>query len=142
MKRGCVLGCITCLLLAGVLTTGPARGDEARDQFSFATGLLVKKEYELAAEEFGELLKDHPAFEEADVATYRLGEAFWHLGKKNEAVAAYRKVTQKFPKSDKGAEAYYRLGQALSETDHAAAASAYGTLAEKWPEHKLVEAAL
>ena len=40
-------------LLLGLLLAGPLAGaDEAETQFNFATGLLIKNEHALAADEF------------------------------------------------------------------------------------------
>ena len=60
---------LTVALLAAVL----ANADEADDQFNFATGLLIKNEPRLAADEFRGLLDKHPQYRQADVARYRLG---------------------------------------------------------------------
>lgn len=113
------------------LVSLPCPADEAADQFNFATGLLVRKEYDLAVEEFQGLLQKHPNFKEADVALCRLGEAFYKLGKDDEAAAAYTKVTENHPQSEKLPQAYYRLGELTAKKDHAKAAGLYAVVAEK-----------
>jgi len=115
--------------------------DEAEDQFNFATGLLIKKEYELAADEFRSLLKTHPDYPAADLAFYRLGEALYELKDLDGAVEAFTKVTT-YPQSAKLPQSYYRLGQLTSESDHKAASRHYATVAERWPQDSLAEAAL
>ncbi|MGQ9661383.1 MAG: tetratricopeptide repeat protein [Kiritimatiellia bacterium] len=125
------------------MATAPlVQADEAKDRFNFATGLFIKNEHQLAAEEFEKLLKDFPDCAEADVALYRLAESLWKLKKTDQAAMRLRELTIRFPQSERCPQAYYRLGEILSEQDPAAAAAAYGTVFAKWPEHKLAEAAL
>lgn len=129
-------------MLVVTALAAPCLAGEAEDQFNFATGLLIKKEYELAVEEFQGLLEKHPNFKSADVALCRLGDALYKLGRNDEAATTYKKVTANYPQSEKLPQAYYRLGEITSKKNHAEAAGYYGVIAERWPEHKLAESAL
>ena len=130
-------------VLALILTAAAWRGNagEAEDQFNFATGLLIKKEYDLAAEEFAGLLKKFPAFSQADLALYRLGEARWNAKHYKGASAAFLKLLASHPRSEKLPQACFRLGQITSRTDHARASTYYAQIPHRWPKHELAEAA-
>ncbi|MBA4388372.1 MAG: hypothetical protein C0404_10350 [Verrucomicrobia bacterium] len=130
------------LILPTVLLPLLCLADEAEDQFNFATGLLIKNEYELAADEYKALLKKYPAYKSADVALFRLGEALHKMKKYDEAKGAYLKIAADFPKSEKLPQAYYRLGELVAEKDHNEAAKYFATVTEKWPDNALAEAAL
>lgn len=131
------------LLLPAIMAAAPVCiADEAEDQFNFATGLLIRKEYELAAEEFSGLLKKHPGFQSADVALFRLGESLAEMKDYDRAVEAFKKITVDHPQSARLPRTYYRLGQISSRKNHRRAAQYYATVAEKWPKNKLSESAL
>lgn len=133
--------CIVLLLITFAFpSTSP--GDATEDQFNFATGLLIKKEYDMAEEEFEDLLQKKPDFENRDVALYRLGETRYHQKKNAKAIESYLEVVTKHVESEKLPQSYFRLGQLVSEKDHRQAAGYYAKLAEKWPDNKLVEAAM
>ncbi len=113
--------------------------DPVDDRFNFATGLLIKEEYALAAEEFEELLADSPQMEQAAEATFRVGDCHWKLKQLVQAQAAFERVLEKHGKSEQAPQALYRLGQL--HTDPAASAAAYARLAKEWPDHALAGAA-
>ncbi|MDP6523013.1 MAG: tetratricopeptide repeat protein [Kiritimatiellia bacterium] len=133
-----------CIVLLLIILSFPTAspGDATEDQFNFATGLLIKKEYDMAEEEFEDLLQKKPDFEKRDIALYRLGESRYHQKKNAKAIEAYQEVVTKHTESEKLPQSYFRLGQLMSEKDHRKAAGYYAKLAEKWPDNKLVEAAM
>jgi TolA-binding protein len=116
--------------------------DKAEDQFNFATGLMIKKEYELAVSEFRSLLQKYPDFKFADLAWFRLGETLYKLGDKAEAEKAFRKVITAYPASEKVSASYFRLAQIVSARDHKEAAQLYRTIVEKFPADPLAESAM
>ena len=116
--------------------------DEAEDQFNFATGLLIKNEPEMAADEFKDLLESHPNFGKTDVALYRLGEALSKTGDDAGAKKALAELVAKHTTSEKLPQATFRLAQLTAPDDPAKAAGLYGTMAGKWPDNPLAEAAL
>lgn len=118
-----------------------AQADEATDQFNFATGLLIRNEYALAADEFQKLLQKHPAFPQADVALYRLGEALEKGGQTAPAQAAFERLVKEHPKSERAAQASYWLAQIAARQDPRAAAVHYAAVFQRWPESPLAEAA-
>lgn len=105
------------------------RADEAVDKFNFATGLLIRDEPELAADEFRELLQKFPQFEQADVAWFRLGEALRKANDNKAAITAFNKVVQDYPKSERTPQANYLLAGLLLNDQPKAAAAAYGAAA-------------
>ncbi len=117
------------------------RADEATDQFNFATGLLIRNEYALAADEFQKLLQKTPAFPQADVALYRLGEALEKGGQTAPAQAAFERLVKEYPKSERAAQASYWLAQIAARKDPRAAAAHYAAVFQRWPESPLAEAA-
>ncbi|MFO7871160.1 MAG: tetratricopeptide repeat protein [Kiritimatiellia bacterium] len=129
------------LCIAGVLGATAAFADEAEDRFNFATGLLIKKEYELAVEEFLSLLKSHPDCKQADAAYYRMGDALDKLGREKDAAGAFLKIVTDYPESDKFPRASYRLAQITAADDHSAAAVYYSAVVKKEPEHSLAGSA-
>lgn len=127
--------------VAALLLGWGCRADEAEDQFNFATGLLIKNEFALAAEEFQALLARHPRFGQADVARYRLGEALQKAGDTAAARAAFEQLLRDHPQSDRAPQAHYWLAQMLADDDPAAAAAHYGEVVARWPDSPLAEAA-
>jgi len=121
------LRCLPLLVLAA------ARADEAADQFNFATGLLIRNEPRLAAEEFRKLLDRQPPFAQADVACYRLGEALQKAGDTNGSQAAFERLLRDFPRSERVPSGRYMLGQLLAARDPRAAAAHYAAVAADSP---------
>jgi TolA-binding protein len=123
--------------VAALLLGWGCRADEAEDQFNFATGLLIKNEFALAAEEFQALLARHPRFGQADVARYRLGEALQKAGDTAAARAAFEQLLRDHPQSDRAPQAHYWLAQMLADDDPAAAAAHYGEVVARRPDSPL-----
>lgn len=120
-----------------------AFADKNDDKFNFAKGLYIKKEYEMAAEEFEGLLKKAPKYKSADEAWFWLGQSLYKLEKLDDAEKAFKKLTESFPESGKLPVAYFRLGQISSaKKEGEKAAEYYATVANKWPKNKLAEETL
>lgn len=132
-----LVGVILCLCAAVA-----CRADEATDQFNFATGLLIKDEPELAADEFRKLLKAHPNFGESDIAWYRLGEALQTIKDVTGARSAFERVIAHYPKSERVPRAHYLLAGLLVSENPKQAAVAYAAAAATDTSGVLVESAL
>lgn len=126
---------------AGMLLGTLRAADEAEEQFNFATGLLIKNEHVLAADEFQALLAKHPQFKQADVARYRLGEARQKAGDTAAAQAAFEQLLRDHPRSERAPQAHYWLAQLLAPKDPSAAAGHYAEVVKNWPANPLAEAA-
>ncbi len=127
---------LSTLLFAGIL-----HADDAAQRFNFATGLLIKEEFAMAATEFKALLQATPDFQQADVARYRLAEALQKGGDSAAAITAFQELLAKHPQSERLPQTHYWLAQLLAATEPAAAANHYQTIVTKWPTHQLAEAA-
>jgi TolA-binding protein len=131
-----------CALALGLLLGRSLQGaDEAETQFNFATGLLIKNEYALAAGEFEALLGKFPAFKQADIARYRLGEARQKAGDRAAAQKAFEQLLLDYPASERAPQTHYWLAQLLSAESPAKAAEHYQAIVTRWPANPLAEAA-
>lgn len=71
--------------------------------------------YKKAAEAFSTLVRLFPKGKYVDQALFYLGESFYALQKKPEAIAAYRKLVDEHPKSSLRSDALYALGVTYEE---------------------------
>lgn len=131
------IGMVICLGVALV-----SHADETTDQFNFATGLLIKDEPELAADEFRKLLQAHPEFAQADLAWFRLGEALQQAKNPQGAREAFARVVTDYPQSERVPRANYLLAGLLLGEDAKRAAAAYAAAAAGDPQGALAEPAL
>jgi TolA-binding protein len=115
--------------------------DQAEDQFNFATGLLIRNEPRLAADEFQKLLAKAPQFAQADVALYRLGEALQKAGDAAGARQALERLIRDWPKSGRLTPGHYLLGQILAAADPRAAAAHFAAALAGEPAGPLAEPA-
>lgn len=76
---------------------------------------LTGKQYTLATQEFQDYLKYYGATDLASNAQFYLGEIYYSQGKFQDAVSAYSKVIENYPKSFKLAPAHLKKGLALLE---------------------------
>lgn len=127
----------------GLLVVGVAwlSADEADDQFNFATGLLIRNEPRLAADEFQKLLAKSPQFSQADVALYRLGEALQKAGDTAGARQTLERLVRDWPKSGRLTAAHYLLGQLIVAADPRAAAAHFAATMAGEPDGALAEPA-
>ncbi len=94
--------------------------------------------YAQAIESFSRLAKDFPKGKYLDQALFYRGESLYALGKKTEAVAAYREMMEQRPDSPLKCDALYSLGVALEELkNYADAASTYDRFLEGCGENEL-----
>jgi len=108
----------------------------------------------VARELYDEYVKQWPADPRSADAWFRLGEIAYGDKRYREAVLAYGRVAQDFPRSDKAPDALYRTAEAMIALDlkddakailedlvsrhpkSSAAQKAKARLAELWPAHK------
>jgi len=99
-----------------------ALADPAQDQFNFATGLFITKDYESAVEEFETFLKRFPDSDKRAQAAYRIAEAWLRAGEREKAITAYESALKGFPKATEAPLGHYNLGRsrlALKECEKA-----------------------
>ena len=85
------------LLFAGLSAAG-ADPLEVRDRQQLADGLFRRSLFELAAREYA-ALAEVPDAAALDNVLFRLGECYRRMKKAPEAEAAYKRLTEQFPKS-------------------------------------------
>ncbi len=79
-------------------------------RYEDALQLFHERQYQRAIEEFQQLLAADMNHSYADNAQYWIGESYYALGRYQEAIMAFEKVSQ-FPKSNKNDWAKFKLGQ-------------------------------
>ncbi|MFA5162591.1 MAG: tol-pal system protein YbgF [Elusimicrobiales bacterium] len=78
-----------------------------------AYSLLIKKNYDGAAQGFSVYIDKFPSGELAESAYYYLGDAYWSLEKWKESAVAYATVLEKYPASQFTPSARLRYAQCL-----------------------------
>ncbi len=129
--------------LAANLLAGPARADEATDQYNVASGFFKINRFDLAAEEYEKFLKTYAKHEQVPEALYFLGESYYQLNKLEEARKNFREVVAKFANSRNYYYALYRVGDTshlLGDTK--SAQQALTEFVGKRPDDTLLEFAL
>lgn len=120
------------------------QGKEQADA-RFVLGLcqVELKQFVAAAESFAILLRDQPAYPDADKVLYQWAWALKLQGREAEAAAGFRKLATEHPQSPLASEAQYHLGEsAYAAKDYPAAAVAYYAVLEKEDGNPLGEKAV
>lgn len=82
--------------------------DNSSQQFDYAIELYKQKQYDKAAEELEELIKNTPAARIAPEAQYRLGKIYEEKGDYYKALKAYQKMIEIYPQNDRFEEVIER----------------------------------
>jgi tol-pal system protein YbgF len=96
---------------------------------------VLRKDYALAAQAFGDFMAKYPSDKLLPNAQYWLGESQYQQQRYREAAESFLAVSTKYERSGKAPEALLRLGQSLAALHQKEAACA--TLAEvgrKYPK--------
>ncbi|MDA0321561.1 MAG: tetratricopeptide repeat protein [Verrucomicrobia bacterium] len=139
--RGGCYRTLASLTLAIVMVATSLRGGPAEDQFNFAEGLFIQKDYESALEEYAIYIKDHATEASAGTAHYRAAECRFRLGQLKEAAAAYSVALKQHPKLPDAELAGYNLGRCHLELKNYAPALAAFTTAAKSTRKEIQEEA-
>ena len=130
MKR--TLFCLGVLfIVAFCLRSAPANEEEATPRFwekpdllyLSANGLIEKKDFELAIEEYAKIVEHYPDFERIDNVYFQTGWAYFSLGKFKEARPCFEQVKDNFPDSARYDNAVFFMADChrrLGEFDEAA----------------------
>ncbi|MGI6496764.1 MAG: tetratricopeptide repeat protein [Kiritimatiellia bacterium] len=118
-----------------------AAATDAVEQFNFATGLLIRGEPSLAADEFQKLVRDHPDFAELDTALYRWGESLAQADRPAEAGPIFERLLRERADSPRVPEAHYWLARLSSKEAPREAAGHYAAVFREAPESPLAAAA-
>ena len=123
-----MLQCLTRVLrLAAsvVVLTLVARCAKVDDQFDFAQGLFIHRDYQSAIEEFKRLVAGFPKTARAATASFRIAEAHGRLKQFEAAETAYVEALKRYPDAEEAPLGSYNLGRVrleLSKTEPALAA--------------------
>jgi tol-pal system protein YbgF len=98
---------------AGLGKGGPPSPEEL---YNTAYGDFLKGSYDLSRQGFEEYLKSYPDTELSDNAQYWIGESYYVQRKFPDAVKAFDKVLQDYPKGDKVAAASLKKAYSLLES--------------------------
>ena len=103
-----------------------ASAGPAEDQFGFAEGLFIQKDYESAIEEYDAYLKSYPAGDKVATARYRRAECYFRMGKEKEAAAEYTAALAAHGKASDADLGQYNLGRChMALKDYAKAVAAF-----------------
>jgi len=106
-----------------------------KDEYDLAYGYVLRKDYALAAQAFGDFMAKYPNDKMLPNAHFWLGESQFQQQRYREAAESFLAVSTKYERSAKAPEALLRLGQSLAALHQKEAACA--TLAEvgrKYPK--------
>ena len=95
-----------------------AAKDSPKAQMEWAMSFFEQKEYPRAAKEFYRLVRAYPRSELAPEAQYLLGVSYEKMDRPGNAFAAYKKLVEVYPFSERfkeGIEREYLLGKAFAE---------------------------
>ena len=97
----------------GPAKPGPPSPEEL---YNSAYGDFLKGSYDLSRQGFEEYLKNYPDTELSDNAQYWIGESYYVQRKFSDAIKAFDKVIQNYPKGDKVAAAELKKAYSLLES--------------------------
>jgi tol-pal system protein YbgF len=106
-----------------------------KDEYDLAYGYVLRKDYALAAQAFGDFMAKYPKDKMLPNAQYWFGESQYQQQRYREAAESFLAVSTKYERSGKAPESLLRLGQSLAALNQKEAACA--TLAEvarKYPK--------
>lgn len=101
--------------IAGLLTTlvcAAAQADEAADQYAVAAAHYGHARWELALAEFEKFLKNFPAHDKADQASFYMGESLVQLRRFKEASQQFRTLVDRQPDEPLARKVLFRAGEA------------------------------
>jgi tol-pal system protein YbgF len=109
-----------------------------RDEYDLAYGYLLRKDYDLAAQQFQTFLRSYPSDAKAGEAQFWLGESLFQRQNYHDAADAFLGVTSKYQNSIKAPDALLRLGQSLAAMGQKElACSTLGEVGAKYPRAPL-----
>lgn len=108
---------IVLLLVMGIRGTGLSQGTKEAELFGFAQRLYRDGVYDLAAEQFRQLLRDYPDSDRAGEAQYMVGEALYSAEAYTTAASEFQVFLVRFPYHPRARDAWYRMAQCHAALD-------------------------
>ena len=113
------------------------------DQLQFANGLFARGLYELALEEYENLLEESVDFPDLDAVLFRRAECYREMGDKRAAEAAYRRVLTEQPESPYRFRAEFRRAELfLAGRQYEVAESLFAMLIARNPPPEVMASSL
>lgn len=113
---------------AAASATGPM------EQFNAAYRAYTNKEHDRALASFSTFIRQHPDHGYADNAIFWRGECYLAKGNFLGAIGEFERLMARFPRSEKGPSAMYRIGFAYDQLrDQGRAREYYFRVVEKYP---------
>lgn len=105
-----------------------------RDEFDFAYGYVMRKDYALAEDALRGFLAKYPSDRLAGEAQFWLGETLYQRKKYRDAADAFVAMAKKYEGHSKAPDALLRLGQSLAALNEKELACAtFGEVTRKYP---------
>ena len=101
--------------LAALLLAEVGRCAKVDEQFDFAQGLFIHRDYRSAIEEFKRLVASFPGTAQAAAAAFRIAEAHSRLEQREAAESAYETALKKHPDAEDVPLGSYSLGRVRLE---------------------------
>jgi tol-pal system protein YbgF len=124
--------------------TGPALASVSpaaatpKDEYDFAYGYVLRKDYALAEEGFRTFLRKYPNDRLAPDAHYWLGESMFQRQRYRDAAESFLTVSTKYETTGKAPDSLLRLGQSLAALgEREAACAALAEIGRKYPRSSI-----
>lgn len=102
--------------------------------FEYASGFLMRGDYDRAREAFEMYLEVFPNHPRTSDARFRLGEIYLATGANAEAAESFMSHIRSYPNDPRAAEAYLKLGTAFSRMQQTGeACTVFKTMRSKYP---------
>jgi len=112
-----------------------ATSSAGNQQYEEAYSHLLQQNYAAAEAGFAEFVQSHPNDELTPNAHFWLGETHFVRGKWDDAAAAFLKVAQNYPRSDKAPDSLAKFAMAMQRKgNRAAACRALQELNRRYPD--------
>ena len=107
-----------------------------------AQAMMARKQFDEALKVLNDTLAKNPPKELAVDAEFFRAALYAQTGRKDEAIAAYKKVRDTYRGTPQAEQSHYQIGQLLSGTDAKAAVAELQSFITKFPASPLVPAAI
>ncbi len=133
-----VVACV--LLLNLVMGVETVRAQSAIETYNSAAGLYRQERWQLAAESFGEFADKNPKHMQAETARLYQGLSLTNAQDYKAARPVWKKFLTEFPKSERKADALYRLAEcSYMIDDFPTAETDFKAFLKDFPKHELAE---
>ena len=115
----------------------PARADDGSREYQFAKGLYARAQWDAAAEEFEDFLRQYPEHPEAAKAEFYLGEALVQQRRYGDARPRFKRYLEISPNGKHRKQAMFRLAECDYLGNCSTAQQQLETFSEAFPDDRL-----